>query len=179
MTTRLKNGRWRTGQSGNPGGRPAGVTEIREFALRYGVEAIQSLVKEMREGDTSHARIAAAKAILDRAVGKPTQLIAGDADERPIVLTNEERREQMRELVRRAFTQVINDHPELAPEEAKCLPGAPPSSVASGSIEQLAAKPAASIGHDRVEQQPRAFALPPQRPPRYRPPPTVRSSWSS
>src|SRR5215471_4124317 len=37
MTTRLKNGRWRTGQSGNPGGRPAGVTEIREFALRYGV----------------------------------------------------------------------------------------------------------------------------------------------
>jgi hypothetical protein len=39
-------------------------------------------------------------------------------DEPPIVLTNEERREQMRELVRRAFTQVIQHHPELAGEEA-------------------------------------------------------------
>ena len=159
MTARLKNGRWRPGQSGNPGGRPAGVTEVREFALRYGVEAIECLVKEMREGDTSHARIAAAKAILDRAVGKPTQLLASDADEQSVI-SNEERREQMRALVAKAFAQVVEDHPELAPEEAKCLSRAPASSGASGSIEQPAVKPAASNGHDRVEQRPRVFARP-------------------
>src|SRR5215472_533774 len=77
-----------------------------------------NLVKEMREGDTSHARIAAAKAILDRAVGKPTQLIAGDADEQPVI-SNEERREQMRTLVAKAFARVVEQNPELAPEEAK------------------------------------------------------------
>ena len=112
MTARRTNGRWTPGQSGNPGGRPAGLAEVRELARRYTPAAIECLVKEMREGDTSHARIAAAKAILDRAVGKPTQLLASDADEQSVI-SNEERREQMRAGVAKAFARVVEDHPEM------------------------------------------------------------------
>ena len=57
---------WAPGQSGNPGGRPGGIAEVRELARRHTAEAIERLVKEMSEGDTSHARIAAANALLDR-----------------------------------------------------------------------------------------------------------------
>jgi hypothetical protein len=110
-----------TGHKSASGGRPGGVAALRELALRYGVEAIKRLVTEMNEGDTSNARIAAAKAILDRALGKPTQPLASDTGERPVI-SNEERREQLRALVAKAFTQVINDHPELAPRKLNtCL----------------------------------------------------------
>src|SRR6476620_10843994 len=66
VTARLVNGRWAPGRSGNPGGRPGGVAEVRELARTHTAEAIGCLLKEMRDGDTSHARIAAANALLDR-----------------------------------------------------------------------------------------------------------------
>jgi hypothetical protein len=37
----------------------------------YGTEAIERLAKEMRDGDTSAARIAAAKVWLEQGIGKP------------------------------------------------------------------------------------------------------------
>ena len=58
VTSRQTNGQWAPGQSGNPGGRPGGVAEVRELARRHTAEAIERLVKEMSEGDTSRARIA-------------------------------------------------------------------------------------------------------------------------
>jgi hypothetical protein len=69
-----------TGQSGNPGGRPGGVAEVRKLAQAHTPEAIACLVKEMNDGKTSHARIAAANALLDRAYGKPTQPIGEDPE---------------------------------------------------------------------------------------------------
>src|SRR5215831_6179088 len=75
---RHSNGRWAAGQSGNPGGRPAGLAEVRKLARKHTAEAIERLVTEMKQGDTSNARIAAANAILDRGWGKPTQPLAGD-----------------------------------------------------------------------------------------------------
>jgi len=73
--------------------------------------------------------------LLDRGWGKPTQPLAGDADEPPIAISNEERREQARVLVAKAFAQVTEDNPELARQEAKYQPPAPSSSVPSASIE--------------------------------------------
>ena len=101
---RLTNGRWAPGRSGNPGGRPGGVAQVRELARRYTGKAVERLVKEMNDGDTSHARIAAANSVLDRGWGKPTQPLAGEADEPPeSPLTVAEREERARRLIREAF----------------------------------------------------------------------------
>ena len=74
------------GQSGNPGGRPKGVAEVRELAQQYAPEAIARLAKIMRS-DNERAATAAASLILDRAYGKATQPITGDGEGGPIVVT--------------------------------------------------------------------------------------------
>ena len=63
--------RWAKGQSGNPGGRPRGVGDLRELARRHTGEAVQVLVTVM--GDVSaapSARVGAAQALLDRGWGR-------------------------------------------------------------------------------------------------------------
>jgi hypothetical protein len=60
----------------------------------------------MRKGDTSHARIAAANAILDRAWGRPTQPIAGDAETPPVQLSVEARVAMARQAIAEAFREV-------------------------------------------------------------------------
>ena len=74
------------GHSGNPGGRPKGVAEVRELAQQHGPEAVERLVQIMR-GDNERAATAAASLILDRAYGKPSQPITGDGEGGPIVVT--------------------------------------------------------------------------------------------
>jgi Family of unknown function (DUF5681) len=69
---------WAKGQSGNPGGRPKALVEIRNLARQESPAAIKRLAIERDSGDSSAARIAASIALLDRAYGKPTQPIAGD-----------------------------------------------------------------------------------------------------
>jgi hypothetical protein len=109
---RYTNGRWAPGQSGNPGGRPGRIAEVRKLAQGHTAEAVECLLKEMRQGDTSHARISAANALLDRGWGRPTQPLAGDPEEPPIgiELSAEERRRRAREEIDKAF-------PERAREE--------------------------------------------------------------
>jgi hypothetical protein len=77
----------------------------RSLAQGHTAEAIECLLKEMRQGDTSHARIAAANALLDRGWGRPTQPLAGDADEPPIgmAMSIEELRRRAREEIDEAF----------------------------------------------------------------------------
>lgn len=67
------------GQSGNPGGRPKGNNEVRELAQKHGREAILKLVEHMRSDDP-RSSIAASQALLDRAYGKPAQVVSGDQD---------------------------------------------------------------------------------------------------
>ena len=64
---------FKKGQSGNPGGRPKVVAEIRQLARERGPEAIAALVKVMTKGKSEAARVAAATALLDRGWGKPRQ----------------------------------------------------------------------------------------------------------
>lgn len=64
------------GESGNPGGRPSGLGEIREIAREHTDTAIETLVKVMNATDASpSARVAAATALLDRGWGRPAQTI--------------------------------------------------------------------------------------------------------
>jgi hypothetical protein len=72
------SGRFQKGQSGNPGGRPKDFSHVRELARSYGVEAIENLVKLMRDERASNTcRAGASVAILDRGYGKPTQVVEG------------------------------------------------------------------------------------------------------
>ena len=77
-------GRWQKGSSGNPGGRPAMATEVRE-ALRVeattAVNALVAIVKDPKAPPA--ARVSAARCILDHSIGKPLQAVAIATDERP------------------------------------------------------------------------------------------------
>ena len=111
------NGRWAPGQSGNPGGRPGGVAAVRELARNHAAEAIECLLKEMRQGDTSHARIAAANALLDRGWGRPTQPLAGDAEEPPIGIAMSQ--EQLAGQARREIDEAFREYQPPGYEEGR------------------------------------------------------------
>jgi len=73
------------GQSGNPGGRPKEVAEVRELARQYTEEAVDTLATIMRNGkEPAAARVRAAESILDRGYGKASQPIDGDGDGGPL-----------------------------------------------------------------------------------------------
>ena len=57
--------------SGNPGGRPKVITEVRDLARQHTRKAVQTLVTVMQSAESDSARVAAANALLDRGFGKP------------------------------------------------------------------------------------------------------------
>ena len=67
-------GLFKKGQSGNPGGRPKVVAEVKELAREYTSEAIETLVSIMTNPKSAPAsRVSAANSLLDRGYGKPPQ----------------------------------------------------------------------------------------------------------
>jgi hypothetical protein len=69
--------RFKKGVSGNPGGRPRAIVEIETLARSHSVEAIENIVRIMRDEKTPAAAvIAAAQTILDRAWGRAKQQVA-------------------------------------------------------------------------------------------------------
>lgn len=62
------------GQSGNPGGQPKGLADVRKAARGYTQECIDTLAKWMRD-DNPKASIPAAIALLNRGWGMPQQNI--------------------------------------------------------------------------------------------------------
>ena len=64
-------GRFKTGYSGNAGGRPKDEHKIAELARSYTIEAIDTLVELMRNGKDERVKGTAAQALLDRGWGKP------------------------------------------------------------------------------------------------------------
>ena len=68
-------GKFVKGQSGNPGGRPGGVGEIREIAREHTEPAIGILVAVMNDAGASPSSRVAAAALLDRGWGRPAQTI--------------------------------------------------------------------------------------------------------
>lgn len=64
------------GQSGNPGGRPKGFSDVIALAREHTAGAVQVLADVMQQLDAhSSARVAAATALLDRGWGKPTTVL--------------------------------------------------------------------------------------------------------
>jgi hypothetical protein len=62
-----------------PGGRPKGALnkatrDVREAARAYTPQALATIAHVMLKGKTEQARVAAARELLDRGHGKPTQI---------------------------------------------------------------------------------------------------------
>jgi len=72
-----RNGRWQSGQSGNPKGRPSIKGEVETLARSYTGEALETLADLMRNGASDNTRLAAANALLNRGWGLPRQAIDG------------------------------------------------------------------------------------------------------
>ena len=65
-------------------GRTAGTmnkatADVKALASKYGPEVIAGFIRLFREADSDAARIAAGKELLDRAYGRATQPLSGDA----------------------------------------------------------------------------------------------------
>jgi hypothetical protein len=70
---------FKKGESGNPGGRPKVVAEVKELARTHTTEAIQTLVSIMKDHTCAPAaRVSAANALLDRGYGKAPQHVTGE-----------------------------------------------------------------------------------------------------
>ena len=67
-----------TGVSGNPGGRPKAVEEVRELARAHCPDAIAELARLAVKAKSECARIAAIRELLDRGYGKATQPLADE-----------------------------------------------------------------------------------------------------
>lgn len=68
--------RFKPGQSGNPGGRPKGIADVQALAREFTSDAVDTLVKVMKNTKApAAARVAAAAHVLDRGFGKPTQTV--------------------------------------------------------------------------------------------------------
>jgi hypothetical protein len=69
------------GKSGNPGGRPKEIGEVRALAQAQTEANIQALVtiRDSKKAPAA-ARVSAANSLLDRAWGKPQQTLTNDTD---------------------------------------------------------------------------------------------------
>lgn len=85
--TKRKGGNpaWKKGVSGNPGGLPKGIGEVRELARMHTKTAISALVEIVSNKEAPPAaRVSAAGSLLDRGWGKPSQPVGGADDLPPI-----------------------------------------------------------------------------------------------
>src|SRR5262245_324896 len=77
---------FKKGQSGNPGGRPKVIAEVKELAREHTGEAIQTLVSIMSNPKSAPAaRVSAANSLLDRGYGKAPQHISGEGEPQYVV----------------------------------------------------------------------------------------------
>lgn len=73
---RLPSTAWQPGVSGNPGGMPKGLGEVKKLARQYTAVAIQTLHDIMIDKEqTGSARVGAANSLLDRGYGRPIQQV--------------------------------------------------------------------------------------------------------
>lgn len=101
---------------GRIGGEIAGKTRfIRDHARAYAPEMIKILVKLAKTSESDQARIAAAKEVLDRGLGKAVAVIDADIRAQPVAVykvTPDQAEEKRLEQARQAAAAVANDLPK-------------------------------------------------------------------
>jgi hypothetical protein len=61
----MQMAKWKKGQSGNPGGRPKVLAELRDLARRHAPVAIAELARLSTKAKSETARVAAIRELLD------------------------------------------------------------------------------------------------------------------
>ena len=80
-------GRFQKGVSGNPGGRPREIGEIRDLARAHtadAIEALRGIAVDLTA--PASARVAASEALLNRAWGRPSLAISAEGEAEPVEL---------------------------------------------------------------------------------------------
>jgi len=74
------------GRSGNPGGRPRVLGELRELARQHAPDAVRELARLAVRAKSEAARVAAIRELLDRGFGKAVQALehAGERGGPPV-----------------------------------------------------------------------------------------------
>jgi len=83
---RNETGKFKKGVSGNPAGRPKTPQEIKDIVKANTVAAINRVIYLMNNSKKEEIQLKAAQEILDRGLGKATQLIAGDTEHGPLII---------------------------------------------------------------------------------------------
>lgn len=80
----------RPGAGRKPGVPNKASGEIRAMAQQHGPQALVELARLASEAESEQARLGAIREILDRAYGKPVQMVSGDPDGVPVsfLITN-------------------------------------------------------------------------------------------
>jgi hypothetical protein len=80
----LRGKPFQKGQSGNPGGRPKVVAELRILARAHTPTAIEELARLAVKARSEAVRVVAIRELLDRGYGKSTQFIGADENAGPV-----------------------------------------------------------------------------------------------
>ncbi len=80
----MRGKHFRKGQSGNPGGRPKVIAELRTLAREYAPEAMKELAQFAVKARSEAVRVAAIRELFDRAYGKPTLPLEASLDCAPL-----------------------------------------------------------------------------------------------
>jgi hypothetical protein len=108
---------WKPGQSGNPGGRPRQVADLRAKAREYTQQALDVLVAALSD-KSPYVRIAAAREILDRGYGRPvTQVELQAHGLRPIEIVIAQRPESEPRLINGTSIEVSNGDKDSSDHE--------------------------------------------------------------
>ena len=84
-----RSGGGKKGQSGNPGGRPKQIAEVKALARTHTITAINTLVSIAKSKKaTDAARVSACTALLDRGWGKPDKTHHHDGDIRQHIISD-------------------------------------------------------------------------------------------
>jgi len=71
---------FKKGESGNPGGRPKVIADLRALARAYAPDAIEELARLAIKAKSEAARVAAMRELLDRGYGKAQQMVENEDD---------------------------------------------------------------------------------------------------
>jgi hypothetical protein len=70
--------KWRKGESGNPGGRPARAKEFRQACRQFTDEHGFAILRAIAENPKAPERFSALKFLAEQAYGKPMQTMTGN-----------------------------------------------------------------------------------------------------
>jgi hypothetical protein len=116
---------FKKGESGNPGGRPKVIAELRALARAQAPDAIKELARLAIKARSETARVAAIRELLDRGYGKTAQTLATENEADLSDLTAEQLR-----------TEVLAEFAALFPD-LRIVPSKPPNYLAESKVRRL------------------------------------------